>query len=96
MGLALWTEVWPQTDGYDYQLQVDYLMLWSRAVDSFRHLAIKKGEEGEVVEESLEGGVFFFKLTVYSNRNVFHHPSLMKGSARGRTLPHLVCHSPSA
>lgn len=30
--------VWPQTDGYDYQLQVDYLSAWSRAVEAFREV----------------------------------------------------------
>eukprot|EP00434_Breviolum_minutum_P020863 symbB.v1.2.018403.t2/scaffold1435.1/size118962/8 len=30
--------VWPQTDGYDYQLQVDYISAWSLAVEAFREV----------------------------------------------------------
>ena len=32
--------VWPQTDGYDYALQVDYPTAWQRAVNAFRALTM--------------------------------------------------------
>ena len=36
--VPLFFKVWPQTDGYDYQLQVDYISAWSLAVAAFRTL----------------------------------------------------------
>ena len=38
--VPLFFKVWPQTDGYDYQLQVDYISAWSLAVEAFRTLSV--------------------------------------------------------
>ena len=44
--------VWPQTDGFNYNLQVDYVEVWERQVDCYRRLSDLCGRFG--VRVSLE------------------------------------------